>query len=143
MIYLQLVQIGNLIIFCKFFVIKDMIYFKILSKFIKKINITKMKYFIYLVLSLLFLKAHCNINECTILQMQDEEICPGMSSICELQVYFFNYPESFPSELMDENLRNKKIARMFKLYTSPNILEKWEKKNGEITPYYFNDPSHF
>ena len=31
MIYLQLVQIGNLIIFCKFFVIKDMIYFKILE----------------------------------------------------------------------------------------------------------------
>ena len=91
-----------------------------------------MKYFIYLVLSLLFLKAHCNINECTILQMQDEEICPGMSSICELQVYFFNYPESFPSELMDENLRNKKIARMFKLYTSPNILEKWEKKMEKL-----------
>lgn len=101
-----------------------------------------MKYFTLLVLALLFLKVYCTTDVCTISQMKGEIICPAISTLCEIQIYYFHNPEKFPSELRDEDKRNRKIMKNFNTFASLRVREIWEKLGSATTSEDLKDSLH-
>lgn len=66
-------------------------------------------------------------NKCTINQIRNENICPGLATICEFEIYYFNEPQSFPSKLKSESYRNHKINKLMRKSLEHKLFQEWRE----------------
>lgn len=80
-----------------------------------------MKFFYLSILLFLFISVKSlQYDKCT-LEQGRTKICPAISTLCELELYFLNNPKKFPEFLINPEKRNFKIQNNFEKILSKNI----------------------